>query len=92
MTKALDDVTAERKRQIEVEGWTPEHDDAHDLGQIAVAAACYAMFSDASPNAVHPPMYWPWDPCWWKPKDYRCNLVRAAALILAEIERVDRAA
>ena len=41
MTHAARDVLAERQRQIEVEGWTPEHDDAHSLGQMASAALCY---------------------------------------------------
>lgn len=36
--------------------------------------------------------HWPWAREWWKPKDHRSNLVRAGALILAEIERIDRAA
>lgn len=35
---------------------------------------------------------WPWDFRWWKPKAPRRDLVRAAALIVAEIERLDRAA
>lgn len=37
---------------------------------------------------------WPdsWNFEWWKPKDRRCDLVRAGALILAEIERLDRIA
>lgn len=40
------------------------------------------------------PAMWPasWRPSWWKPKDRRRDLVRAGALILAEIERMDRAA
>lgn len=33
---------------------------------------------------------WPWDWRWWKPKGRRHDLVRAGALILAEIERLDR--
>lgn len=39
------------------------------------------------------PELWPssWHAKWWKPKDRRTDLVRAAALILAEIERLDRA-
>jgi hypothetical protein len=39
------------------------------------------------------PRLWPksWHPCWWKPKDRRRDLIRAAALIVAEIERLDRA-
>jgi hypothetical protein len=35
---------------------------------------------------------WPWHDDWWKPKDRRRDLIRAAALIVAEIERLDRAA
>lgn len=34
------------------------------------------------------PKSWSWD--WWKPKDPRRDLVRAAALLIAEIERLDR--
>lgn len=33
---------------------------------------------------------WPWPSKWWKPKSQRRDLVRAGALILAEIERLDR--
>ena len=40
---AIDDVAAERKRQIEVEGWTAEHDDYHPPGELAQAGACYAL-------------------------------------------------
>lgn len=39
---AIDDVAAERERQKAVEGWTPEHDDKHNAGQLGLAAACYA--------------------------------------------------
>lgn len=35
-------ITAERLRQVAVEGWTPEHDDEHKRGELANAAACYA--------------------------------------------------
>ena len=33
---------------------------------------------------------WPWNEAAWKPKDARRDLVRTAALIVAEIERLDR--
>lgn len=33
---------------------------------------------------------WPWDSNTFKPRDRRNNLVRAAALIMAEIDRMDR--
>lgn len=86
------DVQAERRRQIEAEGWTPEHDDEHDTGALASAAGCYAMFSLAYP-AGDPSHFWPWDKSWWKPSpDGRRNMVKAGALILAEIERLDRVA
>ena len=91
---AASDVLAERERQKSVEGWTPEHDDKHDEGQMADAAACYAM-TKFSRNWLTPcgnvgDAVWPWKRSWWKLKDRRRDLVRAGALILAEIERLDR--
>lgn len=97
MTDAATDVLAERRRQVEVEGWAPERDDhEHDRGQLACAAGCYALHSalmmEGYPDAYAEkvPAPWPWSPEWWKPKDARRNLVKAGALILAEIERLDR--
>ncbi|HHK0427933.1 TPA: hypothetical protein ACQQIU_006166 [Pseudomonas aeruginosa] len=90
------DVQAERKRQVEVEGWTPEHDDAHNHGQMARAAACYALAGSSAPNdgtaALLVSLAWPWDEQWWKPSTARRDMVKACALGLAEIERLDRAA
>lgn len=86
-TRAMRDVLAERQRQIDAEGWTPKHDDEHDAEEMAFAAACYCT-ADAGDA---PPAVWPWEVQWWKPKDRRRNLVKAAALLLAEIERLDRA-
>jgi hypothetical protein len=107
---ALADVVAERKRQIEVEGWSHEHDDSHASGEMARAAASYAMLAAMPENsrmpALAPALFgcrilgvpskdteqlWPWSIEWWKPKDRRRDLVRAGALIVAEIERLDRA-
>src|SRR5688572_24536646 len=83
-------IAAERQRQIEVEGWTPEHDDEHDVGEIARAAACYAMRPYLHRDKVH--LYWPWSSQWWKPTpDSRIReLVKAGALIAAEIARLQR--
>ncbi|MDN3924887.1 hypothetical protein [Pseudomonas aeruginosa] len=90
------DVQAERRRQITAEGWTPEHDDEHSHGQIARAAACYALAGSSAPNdgtaALLVSLAWPWDQQWWKPTSARRDLIKAGALILAEIERLDRAA
>lgn len=93
LTDAAKDVLAERQRQISVEGWTPEHDDEHRPGELALAAACYAAFSNpegAYKRGFLPPI-WPWAPKWWKPSSQRRNLEKAGALILAAIERLDRA-
>ncbi|MHC0506361.1 hypothetical protein [Achromobacter aegrifaciens] len=91
LTAAARDILAERQRQICAEGWTPEHDDAHADEQLALAAACYAL-PQGDYEIPDPPEFWPWDASWWKPGDRRRELTKAGALVLAEIERLDRAA
>ncbi len=96
-------IAAERQRQIEVEGWSPEHDDEHDDAELASAALCYTVhanhqvqFPSAAPLSTE--MYigptgrlWPWSPDWFKPSgDPIRNLVKAGALIAAEIDRLQR--
>jgi hypothetical protein len=88
LTKAAQDVLAERQRQISAEGYESSHDDDHIDGSLAEAAAFYAHNRDPRESA---PRFWPWDAASWKPKTRRENLIRAGALILAEIERLDRA-
>lgn len=83
MSNALKDIAAERSRQISAEGWTLEHDDLHADNSLSKAAACYAVGSLI-------PGVWPWGLRFWKPKNRRHDLVRAGALIVAEIERLDR--
>ncbi|WP_096217757.1 ead/Ea22-like family protein [Enterobacter kobei] len=86
---ALLDVISERQRQRAVEGWTSEHDDAYQNSELADAAACYAIH--AHNQGFSTPAHWPWSPDWWKQSGTRRDLVKAGALILAEIERIDRA-
>ncbi|ENC9762909.1 hypothetical protein ABLG14_002308 [Pseudomonas aeruginosa] len=81
------DVQAERRRQITAEGWTPVHDDLYCAAELPRAAAAYIL-NGANDEA---PAIWPFVAKWWKPRDARSNYVRAGALILAEIERLDRA-
>lgn len=95
VTQAAADVLAERKRQVEAEGWMPGHDDGHTSGELAQAAAAYSYYCTDADNSQPPAeSIFPttWDESWWKPSDHRRNLVKAGALILAEIERLDRAA
>ncbi len=88
-TPAVCDVIAERFRQQSVEGWTPEHDDQYGKSQLLWASSCYLLNTIQPFNRI--PMDWPWDSSWWKPTNSRRDLVKAGALILAEIERIDRA-
>lgn len=85
-TAAARDVLAERQRQISAEGWTPEHDDKHGCGELADAAACYAL-NVGVPMGNLRPMYWPWHRDWWKPSTPRRNLLKAGALA-EEVERL----
>lgn len=87
----IESIANERHRQITAEGWTPEHDDTHTNGELATAASLYAR-DHGTAYRNHPPKDWPWDREWWKPKDRRSDLVRAGALIAAEIDRLDRLA
>ncbi|KFT29447.1 hypothetical protein EC18_10070 [Salmonella enterica subsp. enterica serovar Bareilly str. CFSAN000215] len=97
MPEAWRDVIAERQRQINI-GRTPEHDDQYENGSLVLAAACYARqagmwgtdWSVYYRDAVVPDS-WPWAREYWKPSSPRRDLEKAAALILAEIERHDRA-
>ncbi len=84
-------IAAERQRQIEAEGWTPEHDDGHTQGELAAAAQCYLARHDVRSDWNEmPPDWWPWN-AWWKPsRDPVRNLVKAGALIAAEIDRLRR--
>ncbi|WP_352474201.1 hypothetical protein [Citrobacter koseri] len=87
---AILDVIAERQRQKAVEGWTSEHDDKYGKSQLLWASSCYVLNTIQPFNRI--PMDWPWAPEWWKPTGPRRDLVKAGALILAELERIDRAA
>ena len=99
LSDAARDVLTERRRQITAKGWDHDHDDAQRNDEIAAFAAVYAMPEGARD--------WPAKetgfgrtfaealiPFCWEPKfgDRRRDLVKAAALLVAEIERIDRAA
>lgn len=92
MSAAARDVLAERRRQQEVEGWAPEHDDMHSAGELALGAAFYAANAFVPANSSVVLYGWPWHPSWYKKTTPRRDLEKAGALIQAEIERLDRAA
>lgn len=83
-------IAAERKRQVEEEGWTPEHDDGHEDGDLLAAASEIVGYLD--PTLIMDP-----DDHWGliakhsrkEGGDLRL-LVIAGALIAAEIDRLQR--
>ncbi len=85
----------ERRRQIEAEGWSSTHDDEHVNGELTEAAMCY---EDAAGMQIRGACGWdrqpdnfPWQPEWWKPApEPERNLVKAGALIAAELDRLQR--
>lgn len=99
--KAWSDVLAERRKQHAQFG--DSHDDMATRGQIRLAAGNYLGAVTYRNAGLDPHIQrdrggvftgwhaWPWDAEWWKPTDNRRDLVKAAALIIAEIERLDRA-
>lgn len=101
MKTGIELIAKERERQLSVEGWTPQHDDEHTDNSLAKAAACYAMPEDERKNyqsfsSSHGwyPRWWPksWSLEFWKPtpKNRIKELVKAGALIAAEIDRLNR--
>jgi len=101
-------IAAERARQVSVEGWAPEHDDGHASGELLTAARCYlrpraerldhAVVKETpgvGVGVVAVPDDWPFEPEAWKPErgsDRVRELVKAGALIAAEIDRLERSA
>ncbi|MDO4641705.1 MAG: hypothetical protein Q4A84_08430 [Neisseria sp.] len=76
----------ERQHQIEALGFTRQKDMAYRHGELAEAAQAYLM-ADGSPDAACPDI-WPWSEKMWNPQSRINNLVRAGALIAAEIDRL----
>lgn len=102
MPIAAVDVIKERQRQVAQEKFSEEHDDKYLTDELARAAIVYAL-PDSMRNEVlkiknlfreftFKDYLWPFNEKWWKPSpdNRRRELVKAAALIIAEIERLDR--
>jgi hypothetical protein len=85
------EIARERERQMGGEGYTYGHDDRHSTGDLARLAALYAM-PDQGKVYEEASLAWGEVIDWINHKDRRRDLIRAGALIVAEIERLDRAA
>lgn len=99
MKTGIELIAEERQRQIEVEGWTLEHDTEHIDESIAYVAACYTippngrnMYAGVNGLSNMLRTLWPrsWDFNWWKPSPENRvkELQKAGALIAAEIDRL----
>jgi hypothetical protein len=87
----IDLIASERERQVAEEGWSADHDDTQTHGELAKAAAVYAMPWNGSWKQVT----WPWEPRsirhTWGTREGRIReLTKAGALIAAEIDRLER--
>jgi hypothetical protein len=80
-SQGVDLIRAERQRQVAVEGWSADHDERHVCGELVAAAAVYLGVSGVGT--------WPWsDTAPSMGADAIADLVKAGALIAAEIDRL----
>lgn len=86
MSKGIELIAAERKRQIEVEGYNTKHDFNEPLDSIVAGAVSYALV-DIDKNQAE--KWWKWEWKFWKPKDRKRNLIRAGALIAAALDKIE---
>lgn len=90
-------IAAERERQLHAECFTRDSDLQYRRGELAKAATAYVQLAAMDLEAGtrnhiacrEPAAVWPWAPEWWKPVDARRDLVRAGALIAAQIDLID---
>lgn len=81
-------IARERRRQIRELGYEMGDDDDYRSFELGKAALCYLRHAVWGGRAF--PRMWPWNPKTWKPKTKMLDLVRAGALIAAEIDRLNR--
>ena len=87
--RVIQEIEDERNCQIKEEGFDAEHDDSYRAGDLGMGAAAYIM--SACTNEPFPEG-WMWQlSSVYKPTGARRDLIKAAAMIVAEIERLDRA-
>jgi hypothetical protein len=94
MKTGIELIAEERDRQLNEENYTPDHDDEHVEGELSIAAANYAMAHIARRDGWKNDriLYWPFEKESWKPSgnDRVRELVKAGALLAAEIDRLKR--
>lgn len=92
LDRVIKDLRDEREAHLKREVFTNERDDSYIDHSLALAAAAYAIESTGDQYELADSV-WPesWDRSWLKSTTSRRDLIKAGALIIAEIERLDRA-
>lgn len=84
----LGSLLKEREKQTQLKGYSPARDDGYVHGDLAAAASAYAWRAGSPGTRTN---LWPWGQSQFKPSgDRRKDLVKALALLWAEVERIDR--
>ncbi|WP_324022834.1 hypothetical protein RFF38_00260 [Pasteurella multocida] len=78
-------IASERQHQQSEKGFTLNSDTQYTNDELVRAAMCYMQAQ--SRHAIMPGL-WSWGKNYWNPKDRKQNLIRAGALIAAEIDRL----
>lgn len=88
MNGIIDEIVAERKRQIHDKGYTLENDDAYTNNELIDAAIAYC--TSAKKETAAAKECWPWSLEHFKPSEDRRDIIKAIALLMAEVDRLDR--
>lgn len=103
MKAGIDLITEERQRQIDVEGYSKQHDSQHNASEFIYAAIAYAESAKVGVNyhemgntnenevMMHKNdkrLFFPWGEANFKPTTDIRDLVKAGALIAAAIDRL----
>ncbi len=96
MKTGIELIAEERERQINSLGWDEANDDVYKQGELPIAAYVYTGHAIGVlmglPRQPKTPRVWPWPEYAWNPSgDPVKDLVKAGALIAAEIDRINRA-
>ena len=103
MKKGIELIADERKRQIDVEGYSQQHDSQHNASEFIYAAISYIESAKVGVNCQEmghtnenvimmrkndKRLFFPWGEANFKPTTNIRDLVKAGALIAATIDRL----
>jgi hypothetical protein len=95
---AIRTIAAERKRGVRKHKYTADKDDLLTRGELTKGAMSYLAIADMQLQGVtraelNIPTFWPFEQSRFQPSEFPTrNLVKAAAMVAAEIDRLNRLA